>query len=90
MNPREKILVGVVAALALVVTVGFTTNFGNLYAPLTSQNEKPVSQVQDPVQPESKLEYAAINADSKPQNSLTVLFKKVENSVVQLTTKVST
>lgn len=90
MNPREKILVSMVLALALVVSVGFTMNFGNLNAPLTSQNEKPTVQTQNQVQPESKIEYAAINADSKPQNSLTVLFKKVENSVVQITTKVST
>lgn len=90
MNPREKILVGIVAALALVVSVGFTTNFGNLYAPLTSQNETPAAQIQDQAQPESKIDYAAIDVDSKPQNSLTVLFKKVENSVVQITTKVST
>lgn len=89
MNPREKILVGMVAALALVVSVGFTTNFGNLYAPLTSQNEK-LAEVQDQSQPESKIEYAAINVAPTQQNSLTVLFKKVENSVVQITTKVST
>lgn len=93
MTQREKILVGVIAALALVAAVGFTTHFGSIENPLTSQtqNEKSAAQTLNAQTQQPKLEYAAINIDSQnSQNTLTVLFKKVENSVVQITTKVST
>lgn len=94
MTQKEKILVGIIAALALVAAVGFTTHFGSENMLLTSQpqqSQKPAAQLVDKEAPQPKLEYAAINVDSQTQpSSLTTLFKKVENSVVQITSKVST
>ena len=94
MTQKEKILVGVIAALALVAAIGFTTHFGSVDTPLISQTtptKQPSAQLVDKQAPQPKLEYAAINVDSPNQpNSLTTLFKKVENSVVQITSKVST
>ena len=91
MNPREKILIGVIVGLALVVVAGFITNF-TLTDRTSTQNQttaSPIMDIQEPM-PSPKLEYAAIT-DSNPQKSpLTVLFKKVENSVVQINAKVST
>lgn len=99
MNQREKLLIGVIAGLALAVVVGFVTNFG-MYGQLSTQNEKPTTTVLDAKKPimdaneptsQTKLEYAAIDVDPQTQKSpLTTLFKKVENSVVQITTKTST
>src|SRR5574338_596406 len=94
MTQKEKILVGIIAALALVAAVCFTTHFGSENMLLTSQpqqSQKPAAQLVDKEAPQPKLEYAAINVDSQTQpSSLTTLFKKVENSVVQITSKVST
>lgn len=94
MTQKEKILVGIIATLALVAAVGFTTHFGSENMLLTSQpqqSQKPAAQLVDKEAPQPKLEYAAINVDSQTQpSSLTTLFKKVENSVVQITSKVST
>ena len=91
MNRREQILIGVIVGLALVVVTGFITNF-TLTDHTSTQNQTPAAPIMDIEEPtpSPKLEYAAIT-DSAPQKSpLTILFKKVENSVVQINTKVST
>jgi len=90
MNSREKILVGIIAGLAIIVAVGFTTNFG-----MTKQvvvQTQPQTKIVDELtpSPQPKLEYAALSADPNQKSPLTILFKKVENSVVQITSKVST
>ena len=90
MNPREKILVGVIVGLVVVVAAGFVTNF-TLTDYTSTQNQTPAApivDIQEPT-PSTKLEYAAIT-DSPQKSPLTVLFKKVENSVVQINAKVST
>lgn len=90
MNSCEKILVGIIVGLALVVAAGFVTNF-TLIDRTSTQNQTPVApiaDIQEPI-PSTKLEYAAIT-DSSQKSPLTVLFKKVENSVVQINAKVST
>jgi hypothetical protein len=50
MNQREKLLIGVIAGLALAVVVGFVTNFG-MYGQLSTQNEKPTTTVLDAKKP---------------------------------------
>lgn len=90
MNPREKILVGVIVGLVVVVAAGFVTNF-TLTDYTSTQNQTPAApivDIQEPT-PSTKLEYAAIT-DAPQKSPLTVLFKKVENSVVQINAKVST
>ncbi len=91
MNSREKLLIGVIAGLALVVVAGFLTNF-TLYDITSAQNKKPISPVLDIEEPitSPKLEYAAITDAQTQKSPLTALFKKVENSVVQINAKVST
>jgi S1-C subfamily serine protease len=91
MNQREKILIGVIVGLALVVVAGFATNF-TLIEHTSTQTQTPVTPIMDIEEPISspKLEYAAITDSASQKSPLTVLFKKVENSVVQINTKVST
>jgi S1-C subfamily serine protease len=90
MNSREKILVGIVASLAVVLSVGFTTNFGNVTktAIIQTQPAAPIIDEQAPMDA-PKLEYAAISEVTNQKSPLTVLFKNVENSVVQINAKVS-
>jgi S1-C subfamily serine protease len=95
MTGREKIQLAVIGILAVALVTGFTTNFGNLYADtkqVTEQapktktvTEVSVNEEQDKVTP------AILTSETTDIKSpLTTLFKKVENSVVQITSKVST
>ncbi|MFM8658938.1 MAG: S1C family serine protease [Candidatus Nitrosotenuis sp.] len=89
MNSREKVLIGIVAALALVAAAGFATNFGFTNKITTqTQPQKTIDELTPASQP--KLEYAAISDNPNQKSPLTILFKNVENSVVQITSKVST
>ena len=47
MNPREKLLIGVIAGLALALAVGFGTNFANNHTVPQTQTAKSVSPVAD-------------------------------------------
>ena len=95
MTGLEKIQLTVIGILAVALVTGFTTNFGNLYADtkqVTEQapktktvTEVSVNEEQDKVTP------AILTSETTDIKSpLTTLFKKVENSVVQITSKVST
>jgi S1-C subfamily serine protease len=90
MNSREKLLVGMVAALAVALSVGFVTNFGSVAKVVTVP--APVASMVDQQEPlnSPKLEYATLYEIPVQKSPLTVLFKKVENSVVQINAKVST
>ena len=92
MNPREKLLIGVIAGLALALAVGFGTNFANNHTVPQTQTAKSVSPVADELTPapQPKLQYAALSDEQNQKSPLTLLFKNVENSVVQITSKVST
>ncbi|WP_100181851.1 S1C family serine protease [Candidatus Nitrosotenuis aquarius] len=91
MNSREKVLVCIVGILVVALSVGFVTNFGESKTVLV-QSPKPTAPVLDQQEPISapKLEYAAVSDAQNQKSPLTVLFKKVENSVVQINAKVST
>ena len=91
MNQREKLLIGVIAGLALVLAVGFGTNFANNDPVPKTQTAKSATPVVDELTPapQPKLQYAALSDDQNQKSPLTVLFKNVENSVVQITSKVS-
>jgi len=92
MNQREKLLIGVIAGLALVLAVGFGTNFANNNTIPKTQTAKSATPVVDELTPapQPKLQYAALSDDQNQKSPLTILFKNVENSVVQITSKVST
>ena len=88
MNSREKILVGIIAALTLVVAAGFATNFG-FTDKITTQTREitKISEQPDVLKPKivdessptvPKLEYAAISDNPNQKSPLTILFKNVE------------
>ena len=83
MNPREKILIGTIVGLALVVVAGFITNF-TLTDHTSTQNQIPATPIVDIQEPtlSPKLEYAAITDSASQKSPLTVLFKKVEKNVL--------
>jgi S1-C subfamily serine protease len=95
MHGREKIQIAIIGVLAVALVAGFATNFGNLYAEtkeiFTEQipKTKAPSEVQDQTI-QDKIQPMVLSDPPQPQNTLTTLFKKVENSVVQITSKVST
>jgi S1-C subfamily serine protease len=91
MNSREKILIGIIASLAVVLSVGFATNFGSVTKTVIVQTQPaaPIVDEQVPIGT-PKLEYAAISDEADQKSPLTVLFKNVENSVVQINANVST
>lgn len=95
MNSREKIQLSIIGILVAILAVGFTTNFeifvtkavlpeqAQTTAPSVEQNNK--AEQKDTIKP-------AILTDTestKQSNQLTQIFKKVENSVVQITSKVT-
>lgn len=92
MNSREKVLIGIIASLALVAAAGFTTNFGFTKQSVVQPQIPPQTKLDDELTPQSqpKLEYAALSDSTNQKSPLTILFKNVENSVVQITSKVST
>ncbi|WP_100183247.1 S1C family serine protease [Candidatus Nitrosotenuis aquarius] len=85
MNGRETIQLGVIGALCVLLLIGVFTNFGRV----------PASLAQDIDLAEKSNEVQDIQT-SEPNNiansevlSLSSLFKRTENSVVQITSKVS-
>jgi S1-C subfamily serine protease len=96
MNGREKIQLTVIGILVVALAAGFMTNFGNLYADTKQvfteqiQKTKSVAEADDQTQ-KDRIQPAILTAESPQlQSPLTSIFKKVENSVVQITSKVST
>jgi S1-C subfamily serine protease len=95
MNGREKILLVIIGILSVSLVTGFTTNFGNVYSDSRIAQEpeleqKQIVQVSEPPVAEEKIQPAILAVDSQVKSPLTVIFKEVENSVVQITSKVST
>jgi S1-C subfamily serine protease len=98
MNGREKIQLSVIGILAILVVVGFTTNLENLVfdkvglsedlpqAKTIQQKQEQKTEPQETVQPTILTEPQT----TKESTQLTTLFKNVENSVVQITSKVTT
>ena len=93
MKTLELVQTAVIIILAAVVGVHLTTDVGH-----NTQNALPVSSEEKLVKSEvtqnadhQAVNYNNDNAESSKQvTSLTTLFKQVENSVVQITSKVST
>jgi len=100
MNNREKIQISIIGLLSVLLVFSVTTNLGhvskgelisqekeNVETKTVSQNDDAKSQ--EPVKT-AVLTTVSQNAPSSTQSSLTIVFKQVENSVVQITSKVST
>ncbi|MFN3654821.1 MAG: S1C family serine protease, partial [Candidatus Nitrosotenuis sp.] len=95
MNGREKILLVIIGILSVSLVTGFTTNFGSVYSDskITQESEltqTQVVQISKEHVVEEKIRPALLTVDTQSQSPLTVIFKDVENSVVQITSKVST
>jgi S1-C subfamily serine protease len=88
MTAREKIQLGIIGALVIALGFGFAANFEN---PLSQPQ---IPQIQEPKiiqeKPNEEIKPVAItNTEIQTKSPLTTIFKRVENSVVQITSKVS-
>lgn len=97
MNGREKIQLAVIGVLAVIVVAGFTTNFGGFLQNKANVLEQPkqqqVAQEEQKTQTQSTIQQTVLTTGSSQitsSNSLTDIFKSTENSVVQITSKVTT
>ncbi len=91
MTNREKIQISVIGLLSVLLVISVATNLGNPSGAeliLAQKNVDAVAQNDD-----ASLENAVLtvsSSESGKPSSLTVIFKQVENSVVQITSKIST
>ncbi len=90
MNNREKIQISAIGLLSVLLAFSVTTNLGH-----ASDAELVTMQKNDDVSApttDASLKSAVLTVSSEPNKpgSLTAIFKQVENSVVQITSKVST
>lgn len=86
MNKKEKILTSVIGALLLILGVNLLVDSGHFVAGSEPELQTEKTTVMDETPKNTEAE-SAIPANTKSE--LTTLFKKVENSVVQITSKVS-
>ncbi|HEX9844987.1 MAG TPA: trypsin-like peptidase domain-containing protein [Candidatus Nitrosotenuis sp.] len=97
MNGREKIQLSVIGVLLVMLAVGFTTNFESFVTRAVLSEQAPQITVigekqNDNAEPKDTVRPAmlATETQAKKQSSqLTLMFKQVENSVVQITSKVT-
>lgn len=100
MNKREKIQISVIGLLSVLLVLSVTTNLGHMSGDkLISKEQKNVETKTITQNENAKSQETVKNAvlttvsqstESGTPNSLTTIFKRVENSVVQITSKVST
>jgi S1-C subfamily serine protease len=96
MNNREKIQISVIGLLSVLLVFSIATNLTHMSgAELISKEQKDVEirtvQNEDAIQETVKNAVLTMGSDTESGTSpLTVIFKQVENSVVQITSKVST
>ena len=100
MNNKEKIQISVIGLLSVLLAFSVTTNLGHVSGgELVLQEQKSAdaskvsqngnAQSLEPVK-NAVLTTVSQSAESSAPSSLTIIFKQVENSVVQITSKVST
>jgi S1-C subfamily serine protease len=98
MNGREKIQLSVIGILLVILVVGFTTNFESFITKAVISEQAPQTAVSggeqnDDTEQKDAIQQAIFDTDDqakKQSSQLTLIFKKVENSVVQITSKVTT
>jgi S1-C subfamily serine protease len=89
MNNREKIQISAIGLLSVLLVFSVTTSLNHIPDELASM-QKSTDAVQNEGMPLKNSVLTISDANSGKPSSLTVLFKQVENSVVQITSKVST
>lgn len=89
MNNREKIQISAIGLLSVLLVFSVMTSLNRTADELAS-TQKSTDAVQNEGVPLKNSVLTISDADSGKPSSLTVLFKQVENSVVQITSKVST
>ncbi|MBM2852752.1 MAG: trypsin [Candidatus Nitrosotenuis sp.] len=97
MNNREKIQISVIGLLSVLLVLSITTNFSHTSSGELISKEQKVVETKTIAQNEDTIQETVKNAvltiDHDPESgtsSLTAIFKQVETSVVQITSKVST
>jgi S1-C subfamily serine protease len=98
MNNREKIQISAIGLLSVLLAFSIATNLGHVSGgePISqvqkNADTKTISQNDDAKsQPVKNAVMTTVSqAESGAPSSLTIIFKQVENSVVQITSKVST
>ncbi|QLH09165.1 S1C family serine protease [Candidatus Nitrosotenuis sp. DW1] len=92
MNNREKIQISAIGLLSVLLVFSVATNLGHTsdteLISVVQKNVDTVAQNQDA--PLKNAVLTTISSESGKPRSLTAIFKQVENSVVQITSKVST
>ena len=100
MNNREKIQISIIGLLSILLVISIATNLGyiSISGELVSKEQKtdtkPIIAQNDNVEHKETVTNAVLttvdkNIEYGKPNSLTSIFKQVENSVVQITSKVS-
>lgn len=97
MNGREKIQLSVIGVLLVILAVGFTTNFESFVTKAVLPEQSPQITVTGEEQngnaePKGTVQPAILTTETqakKQSSQLTLMFKQVENSVVQITSKVT-
>ncbi len=97
MNGREKIQLSVIGVLLVILAVGFTTNFESFVTKAVLPEQAPQITVTGAEQngnaePKDTVQPAMLVTEpqaKKQSSQLTLMFKQVENSVVQITSKVT-
>lgn len=94
---KEVVLISLVVILASVVVIQFTV--GNAFKqnpsspPIiqTQEQQPPITTTQTSIKPTSQLNFTSADTSNRPNSSssLTAIFKQVQNSVVQITSKVT-
>lgn len=84
MNKKEKILLSVIGALLVTLGLNLLVDLGHFVA-----RSEPDLQIEEMPATDETPEYVAPTNFASTKNELTLLFKRVENSVVQITSKVS-
>jgi S1-C subfamily serine protease len=98
MNGREKIQLSIIGILLAILAVGFTTNFESFVTKAVLQEQAPPATVpggeqNNDAEQKNTVQPAIFDTEDqtkKQSSQLTLIFKKVENSVVQITSKVTT
>lgn len=86
MNKKEKILTSVIGALLVALGLSLLVDFGHFTA--RSESDLQTEKIPEINEPPKYVEGTPTNS-ANTKNELTALFKRVENSVVQITSKVS-
>lgn len=90
MNNREKIQISAIGLLSVLLAFSVTTNLGHASDAALVAMQKNDDASAPTADATLKSAVLTVSSEANKPGSLTVIFKQVENSVVQITSKVST